>query len=174
MSPATPAFTELVARHQGQVRRLCSAILRDEHLSADATQETFLRLWKALSTPAQPAHWGRWLRRVAVRVALDLTRRRQRSQRRESTVAVAETQAAPEPWQGAARGELARDLRSALEHLSPQQQIVFQLRQEGGLRLAEIAEALERSLPTVKTQFARACWKLQELLAPHRDEDHPS
>ena len=48
------------------------------------------------------------------------------------------------------------------------QRTVFLLRHEGGLPLAEVAETLGVALPTVKTQFARACLKLQSRLRPYR------
>ena len=47
---------------------------------------------------------------------------------------------------------------------------MFLLRHQGGLPLSEVARALGLGLPTVKTQFARACLKLQAgLRAFHPD-----
>ena len=51
------------------------------------------------------------------------------------------------------------------------QRTVFQLRHFGCLPLAEVAETLDLALPTVKTQFARACLRLQSALAPHRPQE---
>jgi DNA-directed RNA polymerase specialized sigma24 family protein len=57
----------------------------------------------------------------------------------------------------------------ALLELPDGQRTVFLLRHEGGLTLAEVADALGVAVPTAKTQFARACLKLQEKLAPFQE-----
>jgi len=74
-----------------------------------------------------------------------------------------------------AQAELAESFERALERLSDGQRTVFLLRHAGGLRLAEVAETLDVSLSTVKTQFARACLKLQDALRPFepRPDDEP-
>lgn len=171
-SAAVPTFEELVARHQCEVLRVCRSIVRDEHLGADAAQETFVRLWRRIAEGRGPEHGPAWLRSVAVSTSLDLVRRRAARpaeepvdenlpDRRESPVGDT--------------GELRRLLEAAVAVLPEGQRTVFLLRHEGGLALAEVAETLGVSLPTAKTQFARACLKLQEKLAracprPERDD----
>ncbi len=66
--------------------------------------------------------------------------------------------------------ELRERFERALAELPDGQRTVFLLRHEGGLRLAEVAETLGVALPTAKTQFARACLKLQEKLVEFRPE----
>lgn len=163
-----PAFDEIVARHQREVLRVCRSILRDEHLSADAAQETFVRLWRRIEEGREPGSSPGWLRKVAVSASLDLARRR--------AARPAETpidESVPDRRADATRGdagELALRLESALAELPEGQRTVFLLRHEGGLALSEVAETLGLALPTVKTQFARACLKLQQKLARHRPD----
>ena len=165
------AFDGLVALHGGEVLRVCRAILRDEHLGRDAAQETFMRLWSRLSAERAPRALGAWLRRVAVSTALDAARRRRARGDAEACARAAEPAARELPEGAAARSELARRLEVALARLPEGQRTVFELRHFGGLSLAEVAETLGLSLPTVKTHFARACVKLQAALAMYVDED---
>jgi RNA polymerase sigma factor (sigma-70 family) len=79
---------------------------------------------------------------------------------------------------GPVRAVLASEIRErferALETLSEGQRTVFLLRQEGDMTLAEVAGLLGVALPTVKTQFARACLRLQAGLGDFRPhEDRP-
>lgn len=168
-----PMFDELVERHGPQVFRVCRSILRDDHLGSDASQETFVKLWQRLSLGALPEHLQAWLRRVAVSTSLDLVRKRQLRAVSEEDETHADT-SAPRPLEEASLDELQHDLGQALASLSEGQRTVFLLRHEGGLALRDIAEVLEIALPTVKTQFARACLKLQAKLARHApgQEDH--
>jgi len=167
---ASPAFESLVAEHSGAVRRVCKAITRDEHLAADAAQETFVRLWRRMTEGRAPERFGGWLRRVAVTTSLDLLRCRRRDVETEN-LDVPEPTAPDDPSLLAARHELDTRFEAALATLSEGQRTAFLLRHTGGLRLAEVADTLGVALPTVKTQFARACLKLQARLAPFRDPD---
>lgn len=163
----THAFDDLVAGHQHEVLRLCRSIVRDEHLGADAAQETFVRLWRRVAEGRQPEHAGAWLRRVAVTTALDVARRR--GAHRASSDSTVDDVAAQE--RAPSDDELLARFEHALSELSEGQRTVFLLRHEGRMTLAEVAETLDVSLPTVKTQFARACLKLQTKLARFRPEN---
>ena len=151
--------------------RVCRSILRDDHLGSDASQETFVKLWQQLSLGSLPEHVQGWLRRVAVSTSLDLVRKR-RLRAVASDAASAADVSAERPIESASLAELERNLGRALTELSEGQRTVFLLRHEGGLALREIADLLGVALPTVKTQFARACLKLQTKLARF-DPDRP-
>jgi len=171
---APAGFEALVARHERDVLRIARAVLRDEHLGADAAQEAFVRLWRrmgegggALERP------DAWLRRAALSSALDLARRREVRTRTEAHGVGPEevpTAGAGSPLTRATAAELRECLERALCELPEGQRTVFALRHEGGLALREVAELLGVSLPTVKTQFARACLKLQARLSAFRDD----
>ena len=170
-SASLEAFGELAVRHRSEVVRLCRSILRDEHLAEDAAQVTFARLWRRIEQGRGPARSGSWLRRVAVSTSVDLARARA-GRPRETEIDEAF------PDRAADRGieaELFARFEEALAGLPEGQRTVFVLRHDGGLALAAVAEMLGVAVPTVKTQFARACIRLQEKLGPFRPgkEDGP-
>lgn len=168
MGSARPqAFDALFQRHEAAVYQLCRAVLRDPHLGADAAQETFMRLWRALARGLAPTDLedaGAWLRRVALNAAIDLQRRRER----HTLAPLEEASAVTGSTDGAERAELRQRFERSLSQLSEGQRTIFLMRHEGGLRLNEIARLLELSPSTVKTQFARACLKLQAGLSAYR------
>lgn len=171
-SGPSASFDALVAAHGREVARLCGALLRDPHLAADASQETFLRLWRRMAAGRAPASAGGWLRRVALSSALDLLRRRRAgaplAQAPEAVEQAAGSLRAPEAL--AELRELEQRFEAALGALPEGQRTVFLLRHASGLSLAEVAEMLGLALPTVKTHFARAALKLQARLSAFRDE----
>ena len=185
MAEARATFDRAVAEHQGTVLRVCRSILRDEHLGADAAQETFLRLWKRITERREPARsspatrgsedtgqLGGWLRSVAVTISVDQLRR---VAARPLSLVGADTDCATDaadPNASAETSELEARFERALETLSEGQRTVFLLRHSGGLSLREVATTLDVALPTAKTHFARACLRLQEALRPfHPDHD---
>ena len=171
------AFEAVVVEHQGTVLRICRSILRDDHLGDDAAQEAFLRLWqrlRSLSVERRPREIGPWLRRVAVSTAVDAARSRRsrgdalaRLTRGADPAALVE---AAEPADRASLSELEHRLEVALDRLPEGQRTVFLLRHRGGLALSEVADALGIAVSTAKTQFARACTKLQADLNPYRPD----
>jgi RNA polymerase sigma-70 factor (ECF subfamily) len=167
-------FEALVARHEHDVLRITRAVLRDEHLGADAAQEAFVRLWRRMGERgAALERPDAWLRRAALSAALDLVRRREvraRDVQREAHALEASPAAGPSPLTGASEAELRARLDQALARLPEGQRTVFVLRHDGGLALREVADLLGVSLPTVKTQFARACLRLQAHLSAFRDD----
>jgi RNA polymerase sigma-70 factor (ECF subfamily) len=173
---ASRSFDELVAAHAGAVARVCRSILRDDELARDAAQEAFLRLWRQVEVGGTPDRVGAWLRRAALSASLDIARRREARGRAEADASIARASAeagASAPESRASLAELEAALERALAELSDGQRTVFLLRHRGGLSLSEVAEALGVALPTVKTQFARACLKLQSRLAPFTPSEKP-
>ena len=172
MAESSHTFQLLVHEHQAQVVRVCRSILRDEHLGADAAQEAFARLWRQLKTGATPVQAGAWLRRVAVRAALDLQRRQSAHTAAIERATEETTTSEPQsPDARASREEMRRAFEKAVARLPEGQRSIFLLRHEGGLRLSEVAETLDLALPTVKTQFARACLKLASHLRSFVSEE---
>jgi len=159
--PERLRFERLVAEHHAMVLRVCRSVLRDEHLGADAAQETFLRLWNEVRAGRAPRHFGGWLMRVAVRTSLDLVRRAPSPRR-------AALESEPPVFERAGgeleRHELEERFARALATLSEGQRTVFLLRHFGGLTLVQVAESLGIAHSTAKTHFARACLELQDAL----------
>ena len=68
---------------------------------------------------------------------------------------------------GLEQAELGREIRNAIEQLSPRQKQVFILRHYEGLALREIADTLHLRVGSVKAHLFSATRKLRDLLAPY-------
>ena len=66
-----------VGDHQAAIYRAARLILRDPAAAEDVAQETFVRAYQAQSR-VEPRDVGRWLRRIAVNLALNRLRSRSR------------------------------------------------------------------------------------------------
>jgi RNA polymerase sigma-70 factor, ECF subfamily len=73
------AFEAVYREHVGAVFGLCRRLTRDEAAAEDATQEVFLRAWRAFGQFESRAAIGTWLHRIAVNVVIE-SRRRKSSQ----------------------------------------------------------------------------------------------
>lgn len=161
------ACRDLILRHQRAVGGLLQRMLRGSGLSShveDLAQETFLRVFKALSRfdPDGPAKLSTWILTIATRLAL------QAIERRRLPTDPLDEGSIPSPWRdpndAADRVELGRRIERAVGALAPCQRAAFVLREYHGLDYAEIAEALEIDLGTVKSRLSRARRSLRAAL----------
>ena len=68
------ALLRLMTEYEIPLRRMCCIYLRDEHLAADAVQETFLKAYLALDSFRGEASEKTWLTRIAVNVCHSMRR----------------------------------------------------------------------------------------------------
>src|ERR687898_622259 len=73
------AYDALYRRHARRVGAICLRILNNRDDAEEATQETFLRAYEALSRFNGEYRVGAWLNRIATNVCLDGLRRRANS-----------------------------------------------------------------------------------------------
>jgi RNA polymerase sigma factor (sigma-70 family) len=62
------AFSLLVSEHQAPVIRLCSRLLRDDHLAEDAFQEACVTAWVDVRRLRKPDRFGAWLAAIAINI----------------------------------------------------------------------------------------------------------
>lgn len=166
----TAAFEGIVIRYQGRVMSLAARLLGNRDAASDAAQEVFLRAFKYLhrldlGKPVEP-----WLMRITVNVCRDAARQRQRRDTTFVPVApdgrleVEAVDGAADPYTGLARKQEQRLLQQALEALPEKERLAILLRDVEGLTTAEVAEVLESSETTVRSQISRGRLRLKAAL----------
>jgi RNA polymerase sigma factor (sigma-70 family) len=152
-----PDAVRAVYRAYGRlVYAVAYRLLADRGLSEEATQQTFLKAWRA-STQIDPSReLGPWLATIARRVAIDLHRR---EARRSATPLDAVTSDDPALVSMPAAVETASDIwevRRAVSALPADDQQVVRLQHFEGLTHVQIAERLGLPVGTVKSRSFRA------------------
>jgi RNA polymerase sigma-70 factor, ECF subfamily len=144
---------------------------------ADAEEvvlEAFAQAWR--DAPRFEAGRGSvagWLTMIARSRALDLVRARSRRDRITASAAADRPDASPgmsefrsDPGGALDYDERRRQVRQALDLLSPPQRQAIELAYFEGLSQSEIAERLQEPLGTVKTRVRLGMQKLRERLRP--------
>lgn len=144
-------------RYGGPVFALSLSILGDHGLAADATQETFVKAWRAASTYDPDRDFGPWIYAIARRTAIDLYRREQRTVAYEDLDAIVLPPSLETAWE-------VFEVRSAVDRLPDEEREVVRLSHFEGLTHVEIAERLDLPVGTVKSRSHRAHRRLVELL----------
>jgi RNA polymerase sigma-70 factor (ECF subfamily) len=149
------AFEQLFRRYYEPVRRLLYRTVEDDDLADDLVQETFLALY---THPPQlqldDEELRAWLYRVALNRGYNALRSRRRSQ--AHLPALYSPDAEVDPEAEALRTEERKRVRDTLALLSERQAKLLLLRQEEGLKYAEIAAILEVAPGSIGTLLVRA------------------
>jgi RNA polymerase sigma factor (sigma-70 family) len=146
-----PQFESFVRNEFASIRRTAFLIIGDAGLAEDVTQEGFAKAfvrWGRVSTMDRP---GAWVRRVVIRDAVRVAKRRGRA---ELFVATAVEPAANDV------------LLDAITRLPARQRAVIVLKYWDGLVSSEIASALGCRTATVDVHLHRARQQLKLLLTP--------
>lgn len=167
------AFGELLRRYEGKIFRLALHITQNREDAEDVLQEAFLKAYEHLDQFQGQSKFYTWIVRIAVNQALMKLRKRKsdRSVSLDDEIDTGEDKVAREiaawdenPEQRYTREEMNQILTSAIEGLAPIYRAVFVLRDVDGLSTEEAAEALDLSVPAVKSRLLRARLQLRDKL----------
>ena len=153
----------------------------------DLAQETILHASRAKNVPSDSSHRRRWLREVMANLASDLREKATAAKRgggkvasleetisalKDSTLRLEMLLCAPGsgPRTKAQRGETRDRLSAAIDKLPPEQRTAITLHLVHDLTLAETAEAMQRSVDSVRGLVERGRASLREDLSDLWDE----
>ena len=169
------SFEQLVFRYDKEVLTIAARFVRNSDDAKDIYQEVFLRVYQGLHRFRMQSEFATWLYRITTNVCLTHRSRRKKQahvslddEQDESegephprSVAVSED---PLPDQQAMAEDISTHIRRAMEVLSPQQKMVFTLKHYQGLKLREIADAMQCTEGTVKKHLFTATQRMRDRL----------
>ncbi|HHG85142.1 MAG TPA: sigma-70 family RNA polymerase sigma factor [Bacteroidetes bacterium] len=91
----SPAFREIVNRHQGKVAGVIYGMLGQGMEAEDVGQETFIRFYRSLGDFRGAASLGTYLTRIAINLSLNALKQRKRNFRNVDLESVAFPKCAP-------------------------------------------------------------------------------
>ncbi|HEX9460919.1 MAG TPA: sigma-70 family RNA polymerase sigma factor [Thermoanaerobaculia bacterium] len=156
------AFEEIMLASERRVALLAWRILGDAEEVKEATQETFLRVFRHLRKFDEQLDFFGWLFRIAVNVCRDIEKRRRRrwifAPAEEGMSVASDVRAADDVM--AARDDAAL-LTRAIDALPAKERLAVILREVQELPTEEVAAILGSSPATVRVQVSKARAKLR-------------
>ncbi|VAW37430.1 hypothetical protein MNBD_CHLOROFLEXI01-3350 [hydrothermal vent metagenome] len=159
------AYGELMRRHQTAVYNVAYRLLGRRVEAEDATQEAFMRAYRALDRFDVERPFAPWIKRITTNLCLNwlesakvkpqlLAAEMSRDDRPVDMDDWAQT--APSPEQTMVRQEQSVRLRQAILTLPPRYRAAIELRHFQELSYDEMADVLQRPLSSVKSDLFRA------------------
>ena len=170
------AFGELVRRHRDRLWAVALRTLGDREEAADALQDALVSAFRSAHTFQGRSAVTTWLHRIVVNACLDRVRRNASRPTRPL-----DEQSTPDDLLGhgegadisAERGELRRELGTALASLPAEQRAALILVDVQGYPVAEAALILDVPVGTVKSRCARGRARLLPQIAHLRRSHAP-
>lgn len=161
------AFAPLYRRYADSVYRYCVRRLDDPERAADATSTIFIKAMQSIHH-CQPEAFRSWLFSIAHNATIDARRTTRIHAPLETTVVPINEALQPESL--FTREESRLEIVALLDHLTPDQRHVVELRL-AGLDGYEIAQALGRSRASVDTAQSRAVARLRRILVAQDEKE---
>jgi len=157
----TRAFEQLYRRHYKRVYALCLRMTANRESAEECTQEAFINTWRKLDSFKKQSRFTTWLHTLSSRVTLDHLRKNKSWIK--LVLNIDETPEVEERSQAGPEAELS-DMDKLLMRLPERARLVFTLHGIEGYRHVEIAEMMNISASSSRSQYHRARQLLQEWL----------
>lgn len=162
---------ELVRRYQGPLFGLAFRMLGQQAEADDAFQETFLRVYRRRFSYRLGSTVKPWLFQICLNVCRDRLRQKKRRPDVSLDAMVYEPgESGPSPEEDVERSERAKEVHTAMSHLSAKHREVLMLSHFQDLSYPEISQLLDIPTGTVKSRVFHALKKLGGLLSKKRDD----
>ena len=147
------AFTVIAERYRDRLVAYASQMLRARGQAAveDVVQDVLIRAYRALRADRRPMALRAWLYRIAHNRCLDELRAERPTSELHETMTAGE-----DPAASFGRRERLRELVADIQGLPAQQRSALVISELDGLTYAELAEALDTTVPAVKSLLVRA------------------
>jgi RNA polymerase sigma-70 factor (ECF subfamily) len=167
------AFEELVRIHFARIYSFLHRMIGNHEDAEDLAQDCFVRAWRSLAHFRGESAFGAWLARIALHLAHDHHRRNARSTEtlplESVSIEVAGTSrraGESDTSEVATRGELAGEIRRALDRLPPRLRAALVLRALEGRDYREVAQITGVKIATARAHVMQARKLLLRWLAP--------
>ncbi len=157
------ALGRLAERWQPRLLAHARRLTGERELAADVTQQAWVEIIRCISGLNDSDAFAAWAYRIVTRRCARVIRRRQRQRGGLAELASEHDSNRDHPDSGEQHTELAI-VKAAMARLPPDQQAAMALFYLEGLRIAEIAVALDTAPGTIKTRLMHARNKLRAKL----------
>jgi RNA polymerase sigma-70 factor (ECF subfamily) len=178
----TGAYADLVSRHGERVYAVLMRLVADPQTAEELAQEAFVRAYRGLANFRGEARFGTWLVQIAVNLARDHIRERQRSrfesldaalERDPDRAVFVDSRSQSNPLTDLYEKEMVKQFELALTELPPSYREVFILHHLENMSYEDIAEVTQDSIGSLKVRAHRARKLLKEKLFPDASEMTP-
>ncbi len=168
------AYRALMNRHRPAIFHIILRIVRDQEITADLVQETFMKAFSSLQTYRAEYKFSTWLYRIGANCAIDYLRKKRiktlsldaQTDTGDGKIDIEVPDNSHNPEADLLNRERRVTINDAIDSLPDKYRLVIVYRHKDNKSYEEIAEALGIPLGTVKARIFRARELLKKKLRP--------
>lgn len=158
-------YADLVRRHQQDVRRVVSALLRDLRSTEDLVQQTFVNAYEHLDRFRPGADFAVWIKTIARNLArMELRSRSREGRRLDAYQALLEGRWREDAEAHRRESAVGDALRACRENVGGDAARVLSMRYEQGRPFDEISARIGRSVEAVRQLLFRVRLSLRDCI----------
>lgn len=158
------AFRHLVDKYKERVYWHARKIVIDHDDADDVTQETFIKVYKALTDFREASQLYTWIYRITTNEALNLLKKRQKRQASSIEDVYEELAKTIDSDHLISGDEIQLKLQKALLELPEKQRLVFNMKYFDDLKYEEISEITGTSVGGLKASYHLAVKKIEQYI----------
>ena len=154
------SFEMLMQANYQKIYNLAFRLLGNREDAYELTQDTFIRGWRSIKKFRGESSFYTYLYRICLNQGLSFLKKRKKVIPRKEAVVLS----GKDPIENYREEILKKEIEDALSRLSPQEKVVFIMRQYEGVKIKEIAQFLNLKEGTVKSTYFHAVEKMRNFL----------
>lgn len=158
------AFATLFNKYITILQPFAFSITKNEAAAEEMVQETFIRIWLNRDKLPEIDNPHSWIFTIASRESIAYLRKKVLDEKLIKNVAKVSSQSPDVVTEEIGLRELKKMMHDAIEALSPQRKRVFKMSRNEGMKIVEIAEALDIAPSTVKNILVTSTRQVREYL----------
>jgi RNA polymerase sigma-70 factor (ECF subfamily) len=163
------AFREVYQIYHKELYRVALKYLRSKPRAEDAVHDIFIKLWNKKKSLDKSGSLRGFLFTVVTNHVLNIIDRQKRTLKKEIELAYEKKVDREEPDNVIVLSEYRDVYQTAVNQLPPRRREVFELRMKEGLTNKEVADYLDLSIHTVKSQYYKATQSIKAYVAGKMD-----
>ncbi|MDT8272815.1 MAG: sigma-70 family RNA polymerase sigma factor [Desulfomonilia bacterium] len=166
------ALEEIVKRYSQKIYNLALHVTRDAAAAEEIMQEVFLTILSKIHTLTHDAYFSTWLYRVAMNAAYGYLRKERKYTEQTVSEDLENETSAEYDWSSLSDDILVSEeskdiLRTSIDSLPDTMRMVVILKDVEGFKNEEISQALDLSVPAVKSRLHRGRLILRRALGDY-------
>lgn len=161
------AFRCVYEGYEARVHVFAYRLTKSRDLAAEIVQEVFIRLWEKRAQIDPEKSFGGYIKTITFNHTLNMLKKAARDQALQQKIYLNMQGLRSNASDVVLEKELARVYRQAVDSLSPQKKLVYQLSREEELNYEQIAERLNLSRNTVRNHMVEALRSIRTQVSDH-------
>jgi RNA polymerase sigma-70 factor (family 1) len=163
------AFRKVYEHYWDRIYSISLLYLKSPLYAQDVVQEVFLKVWQNRNKLVSLNNFGAWLHVIARNLLINMLSRKAAGKKWEIGQTIDPADQSPVADEQMVQKEISVLIRKATESLPPQQQKIYRMGKEQGMKLTEVAKELNISHNTAREHMSKALKNIRGYLSERGD-----